>query len=367
MKTSLRRGVLRISTAAATAAALALGFASPAGAVGTIDQAVPNDASRPAGANWYWYAQMAQTFTAGRTGQMDRIGLFEGAAGVPTPTPTGPSFKLQIWTVDTSQPSLTAKGSVSSYSLLSYTGSNDWHYFGLSPAVPVTSGTQYAIVVLPVRQFTLKWSYMSPWNYGGGAQWTCCDLQGKWMKSVDTINFAFQTYVTGGAPAPNTPPTLGLPAQSAVQANEGAAPANTGSYSDADGDTVALTATSGSLTRTGTSSGTWSWTQPASDEAPTETVTIKADDGHGNVASTQFTVDVLALTAGRSPRTAPPTRPPEPAPRSASHPTTRAHTSSASPRPTTARSQGTPRSPSTSATSCPPPALTASCPHRRRH
>ena len=299
MKTSLRRSVLRISTAAATAAALAFGFASPAGAVGTIDQAVPNDLSRPAGANWYWYAQMAQTFTAGRTGQMDRIGLFEGAGGSPSPTPTGPSFKLQVWTVDTSQPTLTAKGAVSSYSFLSYTGSNDWHYFDLSPALPVTSGTQYAIVVLPVRQFTLKWSYMTSYTFGGGAQWTCCDLKGKWLQSVNTVDFAFQTYVTGGAPAPNTPPTLGQPAQTAVQANEGSVPANTGSYSDADGDTVALTASTGSLTHTGTSSGTWSWTQPASDEppsgTPTETVTITADDGHGNNVTTRFTVAVVAI------------------------------------------------------------------------
>jgi len=286
--------VLRISTAAATAAALAFGFASPAGAVSTIDQAVPNDASRPAGANWYWYAQMAQTFTAGRTGQMDRIGLFEGAAGSPAPTPTGPSFKLQIWTVDTSQPTLTARGSVSSYSLQSYTGSNDWHYFNLSPAVSVTAGTQYAIVVLPVHQFTLKWSYMTAWTFAG-AQWTCCDLKGKWMPSVAGIDFAFQTYVTGGAPAPNTPPTLGQPAQTSVQAYEGTAPTNTGSYSDADGDTVALTASTGSLTRTGTSNGTWSWTQAGSDEAPTQTVTITADDGHGNKPTTQFTVDMMAL------------------------------------------------------------------------
>jgi PKD repeat protein len=293
VKTSLRRSVLTISTAAVTAAALAFGFAGPAGAVGTLDQAVPTGATRPASTNWYWYAQMAQTFTAGRTGAMDRIGLFQGAAGFPTTTPTGPSFKLQIWTVDTSQPTLTAIGTVQSYSFLSYTGSNDWHYFDLSPAVSVTAGTQYAIVVLPVHQFTLKWSYMTAWSYPGGAQWICCDLKGRWMQSVAGVDFAFQTYVSGAAS--NTPPTLGQPAQTAVQAYEGTAPTNTGSYSDADGDTVALTATAGTLTRTGTSSGTWSWTQPASDEAPTETVTIKADDGHGNIATTQFTVDVLAL------------------------------------------------------------------------
>ena len=296
MKTPLRRAVLRIVTAATTAAALALGFASSAGAAGTLDQHVPQDMTRrPGSSDWFWYQQMAQTFTAGRTGDMDRVGLFEGASGLPSSTPTGPSFKLQIWTVDPSQPTLTAKGTVTSYQFQSYTGTADWHFWTLSPSVAVTQGTQYAIVVLAVRSFTVKWSYITAEQYAGGAQWTCCDLQGKWMRGITNTNFAFQTFVTGGAPAPNAPPTLGVPAQTAVQASEGTAPTNTGSYSDTDGDTVGLKPSAGSLTRTGTSSGTWSWTQPASDEAPTETVTITADDGHGNVATTQFTVDVLAL------------------------------------------------------------------------
>ncbi len=189
-------------TAAATAAALALGFASSAGAVGTLDQHVPQDMTRrPGSSDWFWYQQMAQTFTAGRTGQMDRVGLFEGASGLPSSTPTGPSFRLQIWTVDPSQPTLTAKGTVASYQFQSYTGTADWHFWTLSPSVPVTQGTQYAIVVLAVRSFTVKWSYITAEHYAGGAQWTCCDLQGKWMRGVTDTNFAFQTFVTGGAPA----------------------------------------------------------------------------------------------------------------------------------------------------------------------
>ena len=296
MKTPLRRTVLRIVTAATTAAALALGFASSAGAAGTLDQHVPQDLTRrPGSSDWFWYQQMAQTFTAGRTGQMDKVGLFEGASGLTSTTPNGPSFKLQIWTVDPSQPTLTAKGPIASYQFQSYTGTPDWHFWTLSPSVPVTQGTQYAIVVLAVRSFTVKWSYITAEPYAGGAQWTCCDFQGKWMRGVTDTNFAFQTFVTGGAPPPNAAPTLGVPAQTAVQVYEGAVPTNTGSYSDTDGDTVALKAVPGSLTRTGTSSGTWSWTQPASDEAPTETVIITADDGHDNVVTTQFTVDVLAL------------------------------------------------------------------------
>ena len=179
VKTSIRRSASRIAAAGATALLLAFGFASPAAAAGTLDQAVPNDGSRPGLFNWFWYQQMAQTFTAGHTGQLDRIALFEGATGVPSTTPTGPRFTLQIWTVDTSKATLTPKGTPSSYQLQSWTGTNDWHNFDLSPAVPVTAGTQYAIVVLAVRAFTVKWSYVSAYHYAGGSQWTCCDLTGK--------------------------------------------------------------------------------------------------------------------------------------------------------------------------------------------
>lgn len=294
MKTSLRRSVLRIVTAAATVAVMAFGFASPVGAVGTLDQAVPNDGSRPGSFNWFWFQQMAQTFTAGRSGQLDRVALFEGASGLPSTTPTGPFFTMQIWTVDTSKPTLVAKGTPASYRFESWTGTNDWHNFDLSPAVQVTAGTQYAIVVQAVRSFTVKWSYMTAFPYAGGAQWTCCDLNGKWMVGVSNTNFAFQTYVTGGSPAPNTPPTV-TASQSAVQANEGTAPTNSGTYTDPDGDTVALTPSTGTLTRTGSSSGSWTWTQAASDEAPPETVIVTANDGHNPAVSTQFTVDVSAV------------------------------------------------------------------------
>ena len=280
--------------AAAAAAVLALGFASPAGAAGTLDQAVPNNGSAPGFSSWFWYQQMAQTFTAGRTGQLDRVALFEGAAGLPSTGPTGPRFTLQIWTVDTSKPTLTAKGSPSSFSLQSWTGTNYWHNFDLSPAVPVTAGTRYAIVLQAARSFTVRWSYMTGYDYGTNGAWSCCDLSGKWIAAVAGTDFAFQTYVTGGTPAPNTPPTINA-SQTAVQANEGSAPANTGTFSDTDGDTVALTASAGTLTTTGTSSGTWAWTQPASDEAPTETVTITANDGHNPAVTTQFTVDVIAV------------------------------------------------------------------------
>src|SRR5215472_10107864 len=94
VKNPLRRTISRIATAAGAVGVLALGVASPAGATGTVDRAVPDDASRPAFANWFWFQQMAETFTPTRTGQLDQVDLFEGASGVPTPTPTGPFFTL---------------------------------------------------------------------------------------------------------------------------------------------------------------------------------------------------------------------------------------------------------------------------------
>jgi hypothetical protein len=56
-----------------------------------------------------------------------------------------------------------------------------------------------------------------------------------------------------------------------------------------------LTASSGTLTKTGTSSGTWSWTAAASDEASMQTVTVTADDGHGLTATGSFSLTVTGV------------------------------------------------------------------------
>ncbi|HEV8452363.1 MAG TPA: PKD domain-containing protein [Gaiellales bacterium] len=76
-----------------------------------------------------------------------------------------------------------------------------------------------------------------------------------------------------------------------VNVNEGSTASNTGTWSDADsGDTVSLTASIGTVTR---SSGTWSWSLPTTDgPAQSQSVTITATDNHGASSFTTFQLNV---------------------------------------------------------------------------
>jgi hypothetical protein len=79
---------------------------------------------------------------------------------------------------------------------------------------------------------------------------------------------------------------------------EGTQATRTGTYSDADGNTVTFSASIGSVTKTGTSSGTWTWTFTPPDGHATHNVTITANDGIAN-STTSFTLNVnnIAPTA----------------------------------------------------------------------
>ncbi len=88
----------------------------------------------------------------------------------------------------------------------------------------------------------------------------------------------------------NTPPTISAD-QTAVTTNEGQTATNTGKYSDADSDPVALTASTGNVIP-GATPGTWSWSNTYPDGPSQSNVTITANDGNGGVASATFTVTV---------------------------------------------------------------------------
>lgn len=280
MKTAFRRSVEGL-VAAATAAALALSFASQAQAVtATIDvqqltfsgtQGIPI---------------MAQTFTAGTTSELVRIslpfytnwGLIRiGVQSVSSSgTPTGTYLTAQYWSG-------------------SQLCCRQFHDFDLSQPIAVTKGTQYAIVVSRISGF-FNWyesSYV-PSNFSGGQLYVSSCLSGCTWYTGGTFgaDFGFKTWVGSAA---NQAPTVAAD-NSALNVSEGTAPANTGTYSDPDGDAVSLTASSGTVTKTGTSNGTWSWTAPASDESSaTQTVTVTADDGQGQTAVATFTLSVYGV------------------------------------------------------------------------
>jgi len=132
--------------------------------------------------------------------------------------------------------------------------------------------------------------------------------------NIATTDLALQTYVghligertAGESASPDdfyfeftvmSPPVNHTPTISAndgsITVNEGQTANNAGNYSDADGDTVNITASVGSINKTGTSSGTWSWSFATTDgSAQSQQVTITANDGQGGITTTTFNLIV---------------------------------------------------------------------------
>jgi PKD domain-containing protein len=282
VKTSLRGNVGRGSLAAAFAAVLALSAALP----------VPAATDERDQYQTLFFNQqtlitmMAQTFTAGKTGQLDRVTM-----GSIATSSTTISVSVQTVNPATGKPSGTTLGTP-----VLKTG--PWNCCATFKEVafdpiPIEASRQYALVVQTLAgRFTWKNAdSMDAYERGHafvGDTWG----RGSDVRSED---FTFETFLTASvAPPPNAAPAVGVDT-AAVVVNEGTKPNNSGTYSDADGDTVGLTASAGSLTRTGTSSGTWAWTQPESDEAPVLTVAITANDGHEHATTKTFTVRVDAV------------------------------------------------------------------------
>ena len=261
MKNSFRGSVSRGSLAAAFAAALALAVALPAQATtDTLDQSqtLTFGLQRQ-------IPLLAQTFTAGMSGQLDRLSLAADISGFAI-------IRVSIRTVtSTGSPSGTTLGSPTAFAG-SFVCCRQFHDFVLNPTISITSGTQYAIVVETVSG-VLTWYNSSSLNsYAGGRLY----VGSTWLTGSQWgEDFAFKTWVAANT---NSAPALA---------------AATAAFSDPDGDTVALSPSTGTTTKTG--AGTWSWTKPASDETPAQTVTVTANDGQGHTATASFTVTVNAV------------------------------------------------------------------------
>jgi PKD domain/Bacterial Ig domain len=275
----------------AVAGVLTLAFS--VGAQAAVTDAV--DQSQTLNLSAVTVGQMAQTFTAGVTGRLDRVSLYTAGAGFGT---------VQIQTVTGAFPAGSTLGTAS------FSGSfvRGFHDFTLAPAIPITNGSHYAIVFKPLGRSVFTWYTSGGVDaYSGGQAYIGCSGCSWTTDPRYAADFAFKTWVIGGASVNQAP--VAAADNATVTVNEGTAPANTGSYSDPDGDTVTITASAGTVTQTGTSAGSWSWTQPASDEPSSQTVTIKADDGHGLNATVNFatatkgvapTVNISRATAGPS-------------------------------------------------------------------
>ena len=113
------------------------------------------------------------------------------------------------------------------------------------------------------------------------------------MLRVGVVVAALATAAGLPARALAAAPIVGADAPS-VTAEEGTVAEMTGSYSDPDGDPVALGASAGWIESFPPGSTTrWRWTGPAADGPALETITITADDGQGPPSETQFDIAVI--------------------------------------------------------------------------
>jgi PKD domain-containing protein/Big-like domain-containing protein/FIMAH domain-containing protein len=264
----------------ALAALLPLAAATPAhaAAADTIDQSLVMSSWLSSQSSVPYFAQ---TFTAGVTGQVDRVSL---------PINTNFSFarfSVSIRTVNPSnhQPTATVLGSAPLFSGTIYCC--QFTDFWFTPNVQVTSGTQYAIVVAEGLG-NLRWlDSGSAVLYTRGKEWIGSSAT-SWFPSTHA-GFGFKEWVASNV---NSAPVVAVD-KTAFGVPEGTAPSNSGTCSDADGDTVTLTASDGTVSPC--SAGTWTWSKAAGDEAGTETVTITADDGNGLTAQVPFTFDVTPV------------------------------------------------------------------------
>jgi PKD domain len=132
----------------------------------------------------------------------------------------------------------------------------------------------------------VSWSSGSPFTVIGGTDGRSICVAGFQSGSRDYV----ATYTAPG----NAAPVIGSD-NASVEEDEGQTAANTGTWSDANaGDNVTLSASVGTVTKSGTNSnGTWSWSFATTD-GPDEnqTVTISANDGQDHVTNTTFSLTV---------------------------------------------------------------------------
>jgi hypothetical protein len=190
---------LRSARLAILLAAFVVGLLSPSGALaGTLDQQQTIGTSNVGIVSTQ---SLAQTFTAGRSGQLDQVDLDL----VKHSSPVGLSVELRNVVAAAPGTQVLASASVPAASVSGVA-------FGFIPVVfatapPVTAGTQYAIVAYTasVSPNSYSWADGNGNPYSGGTELSALSSPPvpPWS-SFATYDFAFKTYV-----APTPPPATG--------------------------------------------------------------------------------------------------------------------------------------------------------------
>jgi Bacterial Ig domain len=121
---------------------------------------------------------------------------------------------------------------------------------------------------------------------------------------------ATPTTVTVHVVAPvvtNTSPTVKTAAPDA-NGNEGDTLQTSGAFADADGDSISVSKTAGGGSVTDNGGGSWSWSLPTTDQT-SGSVTVTADDGHGNTATDTFNYSAVNVAPTAAITGAPSTSP----------------------------------------------------------
>lgn len=261
----------RWSLALTLAMGLLLSFTLPAqAATDTLDQ------SQTITTSFQHLDIMAQTFTAGMTGQLDQVSLASDTSYGPV------DLTVQIQSVSGGAPSGTVLGS-SSF-LGSLTCCSLFHDFVFSPAVAITTGTQYAIVV-NVNAGLLTWYTSWFFNaYAGGQLFVSCPGCSWFTGSTYGQDFAFQTWVDTNVTVAPTATISGAPASSP----EGTAVSLTGSAAptSAAGYAYSWTVTKNGISFGSGSGAAFSFTP---DDEGTFVVTLQVTDG-GLPGTTSVTI-----------------------------------------------------------------------------
>jgi hypothetical protein len=185
---------LILATAAVVATAGLLG-ASPAAAQGTLDQSFTSTSDT--GVAFYQAIQLAQTFTAGRTGILPEVDLSLELEVGGNPPP----LTVEIETVDANhQPSGTVLASATIPASAVVPGVFRWTPAVFSAPAFVVAGTQYAIVLSNPDNTTPEGGKIFVAQYGantysGGYALDSMDSGATWSDFQKGFALSFKTYV----------------------------------------------------------------------------------------------------------------------------------------------------------------------------
>jgi hypothetical protein len=194
----------RVRLASGLAAVLCLGMTGSASA-GTLDQHQDNADSFPALFGGMSPQSEAQTFSPGIPGKLDQVDLMFEKLG----TPPDPNITIQIRSTSGDAPGpLSAVLATGSVPVSSVGSSGAFFSIPITPAVPVSIGTHYAIVAynageignaVSIGEEVANNTYGSGTGFGDFASYP---PDGDWVDAGVGSDLAFRTYVEQTPPTP---------------------------------------------------------------------------------------------------------------------------------------------------------------------